>query len=266
MFKTLLSQVKEYKLPSVLTPLFMIGEVICEMIIPVLMGRIVDIGIGGSDMDYIIRTGMIMVVVAILGLIFGILGGVFGAKAATGFAKNLRKAMYDNIQTFSFASIDKFSSSSLVTRLTTDVTNIQNAYQMLLRMAMRAPFSMIIAMAMSFIISPRLASIYLIAVIFLAIVISFVMRRATKYFQQVFRRYDDLNASVQENVSAIRVVKAYVREDYEKDRFHTAAENIYEMFIKAEMNIAGVMPVMMSVVYACILLISWFGAHMIISK
>ena len=266
MFKTLLSQVKEYKLPSVLTPLFMIGEVICEMIIPVLMGRIVDIGIGGSDMSYIIKTGLFMVFVAVLGLLFGILGGVFGAKAATGFAKNLRKAMYDNIQTFSFASIDKFSSSSLVTRLTTDVTNIQNAYQMLLRMAMRAPFSMIIAMAMSFIISPRLASIYLIAVIFLAIVISFVMRRATKYFQQVFRRYDDLNASVQENVSAIRVVKAYVREDYEKDRFHTAAENIYEMFIKAEMNIAGVMPVMMSVVYACILLISWFGAHMIISK
>ena len=254
MFKTLLSQVKEYKLPSVLTPLFMIGEVICEMIIPVLMGRIVDIGIGGSDMSYIIKTGAFMVFVALLGLL------------ATGFAKNLRKAMYDNIQTFSFASIDKFSSSSLVTRLTTDVTNIQNAYQMLLRMAMRAPFSMIIAMAMSFIISPRLASIYLIAVIFLAIVISFVMRRATKYFQQVFRRYDDLNASVQENVSAIRVVKAYVREDYEKDRFHTAAENIYEMFIKAEMNIAGVMPVMMSVVYACILLISWFGAHMIISK
>ena len=266
MFKTLLSQVKEYKLPSLLTPLFMIGEVICEMIIPVLMGRIVDIGIGGSDMDYIIRTGMIMVVVAILGLIFGILGGVFGAKAATGFAKNLRKAMYDNIQTFSFASIDKFSSSSLVTRLTTDVTNIQNAYQMLLRMAMRAPFSMIVAMAMSFIISPKLASIYLIAVIFLAIVISLVMRRATKYFQQVFRRYDDLNASVQENVTAIRVVKSYVREDYEKGRFHTAAENIYEMFIKAEMNIAGVMPVMQSVVYACILLISWFGAHLIISK
>ena len=266
MFKTLLSQVKEYKLPSLLTPLCMIGEVICEMIIPVLMGRIVDIGIGGSDMNYIVRTGMVMVAVAVLGLIFGILGGVFGAKAATGFAKNLRKAMYDNIQTFSFASIDKFSSSSLVTRLTTDVTNIQNAYQMLLRMAMRAPFSMIIAMVMSFIISPKLASIYLVAVVFLAIVMSFVMRRATKYFQQVFRRYDDLNASVQENVTAIRVVKSYVREDYEKGRFHTAAENIYEMFVKAEMNIAGVMPVMQTVVYACILLISWFGAHLIISK
>ena len=191
---------------------------------------------------------------------------MFGAKASTGFAKNLRKAMYDNIQTFSFSSIDKFSTSSLVTRLTTDVTNIQNAYQMILRMAMRAPSSMIIAMIMSFIISPRLASIYLVAVVVLAVFMFFIMRRATKYFQQVFRRYDDLNSSVRENVSAIRVVKAYVREDYEKTRFQTAAQNIYEMFIKAEMNVAGISPVMMTVVYSCILLISWFGAHMIIAK
>ena len=264
MFKTLLSQVKEYKLPSILTPLCMIGEVICEMVIPVLMGRIVDLGIGRSDMGYIVRTGLIMIVVAVGGLIFGILGGVFGAKAATGFAKNLRKAMYDNIQTFSFSSIDKFSTSSLVTRLTTDVTNIQNAYQMILRMAMRAPSSMIIAMIMSFIISPRLASIYLAAVVVLAVFMFFIMRRATKYFQQVFRRYDDLNSSVRENVSAIRVVKAYVREDYEKTRFQKAAQNIYDMFIKAEMNVAGISPVMMTVVYSCILLISWFGAHLII--
>ena len=265
MLETLFSQVKEFKLPSILTPVCMIGEVICEMIIPILMGRIVDVGIGGSDMNYIIRTGLIMIVVALMGLVFGILGGVFGAKASAGFARNLRKAMYDNIQTFSFASIDKFSSSSLVTRLTTDVTNIQNAYQMILRMAMRAPSSMIIAMVMSFIISPRLASIYLIAVIVLALVMFFVMRRATKYFQQVFRRYDDLNSSVQENVSAIRVVKAYVREDYEISRFHKAAQNIYDMFIKAEMNVAVVSPFMTTVVYSCILLISWFGAHMIIS-
>ena len=266
MLKTLLAQVKEFKTPSILTPLCMIGEVICEMIIPVLMGRIVDIGIGGSDMNYIVRTGLIMLAVALLGLAFGILGGVFGAKASAGFARNLRKAMHDNIQTFSFSSIDKFSSSSLVTRLTTDVTNIQNAYQMILRMAMRAPASMIIAMVMSFIISPRLARIYLGAVLLLAIVMSFVMRRATRYFQQVFRRYDDLNNSVQENVSSIRVVKAYVREDYEIGKFHRAAGNIYEMFIKAEMNIAGVMPFMMTVVYGCILLISWFGAHLIISN
>ena len=243
----------------------MIGEVICEMIIPVLMGRIVDIGIGGSDMGYIVRTGLIMLGVALMGLAFGILGGVFGAKASAGFARNLRKSMYDNIQTFSFASIDKFSSSSLVTRLTTDVTNIQNAYQMILRMAMRAPASMIIAMVMSFIISPELARIYLGAVVFLAIVMSIVMRRATRYFQQVFRRYDDLNNSVQENVSSIRVVKAYVREDYEIDKFHKAASNIYDMFIKAEMNVVVVSPIMMSVVYGCILLISWFGAHMIVT-
>ena len=266
MLKTLLAQVKEFKTPSILTPLCMIGEVICEMIIPVLMGGIVDIGSGGSDMNYIVRTGLIMLAVALLGLAFGILGGVFGAKASAGFARNLRKAMHDNIQTFSFSSIDKFSSSSLVTRLTTDVTNIQNAYQMILRMAMRAPASMIIAMVMSFIISPRLARIYLGAVLLLAIVMSFVMRRATRYFQQVFRRYDDLNNSVQENVSSIRVVKAYVREDYEIGKFHRAAGNIYEMFIKAEMNIAGVMPFMMTVVYGCILLISWFGAHFIISN
>ena len=264
MLKTLLVQVKEFKLPSILTPACMIGEVICEMIIPVLMGRIVDLGIGGSDMQYIVRTGLFMLVVAVCGLLFGILGGVFGAKASAGFARNLRKAMYDNIQTFSFSSIDKFSTSSLVTRLTTDVTNIQNAYQMILRMAMRAPSSMIIAMVMSFVISPELARIYLIAVIVLALIMFFMMRRATKYFQQVFRRYDDLNNSVQENVTSIRVVKAYVREEYEKERFHTAAENIYRMFLKAEMNIAGISPIMMTVVYSCILLISWFGAHMIV--
>ena len=264
MLRTLLKYIGEFKTTAFLTPMCMIGEVICEMIIPVLMGRIVDVGIGGSDMNYIIRTGLIMLAVALMGLLFGILGGVFGAKASAGFARNLRKAMHDNIQTFSFSSIDKFSSSSLVTRLTTDVTNIQNAFQMILRMAMRAPASMIIAMVMSFIISPRLASIYLAAVFLLACIMFLIMRRATKYFRQVFRRYDDLNNSVQENVSSIRVVKAYVREEYEISKFHKAAENIYEMFIKAEMNIAGVSPIMMTVVYGCILLISWFGAHLIV--
>lgn len=266
MLRTLVKYIGEFKTTAILTPMCMIGEVICEMIIPVLMGKIVDVGIGGSDMNYIIRTGLIMLAVALMGLLFGILGGVFGAKASAGFARNLRKAMHDNIQTFSFSSIDKFSSSSLVTRLTTDVTNIQNAFQMILRMAMRAPASMIIAMVMSFIISPKLASIYLAAVFLLACVMLLIMRRATKYFRQVFRRYDDLNNSVQENVSSIRVVKAYVREDYEISKFHKAAENIYEMFIKAEMNIAGVSPIMMTVVYGCILLISWFGAHLIIGS
>ncbi len=264
MIKTLMAQVKEYKLVSILTPVWMIGEVICEMIIPIFMGRIVDIGIGGSDMGYIVRTGLFMLAVAVLGLIFGVLGGVYGAKASAGFAKNLRKAMHDNIQTYSFANIDKFSTSSLVTRLTTDVTNIQNAYMMILRMAMRAPVSMIVAMFMSFYISPRLASIYLVAVVVLAVAMTFIMRSATKYFKQVFERYDDLNSSIQENVSAIRVVKAYVREDYEISRFHKAAENIYQMFTKAEMNVVMISPLMMGIVYACILLISWFGAHMIV--
>lgn len=266
MLKTLMAQIKEYKWVSVLTPAWMIGEVICEMVIPVLMGRIVDVGIGVSDMQYIVHTGLIMLAVALIGLFCGIMGGVCGAKASAGFAKNLRKAMHDNIQTFSFANIDKFSTSSLVTRLTTDVTNIQNAYQMILRMAMRAPASMIVALIMSFTISRELASVYLIAVIVLGVIMFFIMSRATRYFQQVFKRYDDLNSSVQENVSAIRVVKAYVREDYEVKRFDKAAENIYTMFRRAELNLAGISPVMMTVVYGCILLISWLGAHLIVSN
>ena len=265
MLKTLLSQVKQYKLASILTPLCMIGEVICEMIIPVLMARIVDVGIYGNNMGYIFATGGKMVVIAVLGLLAGLLGAYYGSMASTGFAKNLRKAMFDNIQTFSFSNIDKFSTSGLVTRLTTDVSNIQNAYMMILRMAMRAPASMIVAMVMSFTISPELARIYLVAVIFLAIVAVLLMTRATRYFKQVFEKYDELNESVQENVSAIRVVKAYVREDYENDKFRKAALNIYNMFVKAEGNVVYVSPIMTGTVYACILLISWFGAHMIVA-
>ncbi len=265
MLKTLLSQVKEYKLPSILTPVCMLGEVVCEMVIPILMARIVDIGIYGKNMEYIFETGGMMIVIAILGLLCGIGGAYFGSKASTGFAKNLRKAMFDNIQTFSFSNIDKFSTSGLVTRLTTDVTNIQNAYMMTLRMAMRAPSSMVVAMVMSFIISPRLASIYFIAVLFLSVVIMFVMNRASKYFKEVFEKYDALNESVQENVSAIRVVKAYVREDYENNKFKKAALNIYNMFVKAEGNVVYVAPIMTATVYTCILLISWFGAHMIVA-
>ncbi|MBQ8031854.1 MAG: ABC transporter ATP-binding protein [Butyrivibrio sp.] len=264
MLKTLLSQVKQYKLPSILTPVCMLGEVVCEMVIPVLMARIVDMGIYGKNMEYIFKTGGMMIVIAIIGLLCGIGGAYFGAKASAGFAKNLRKAMFDNIQTFSFSNIDKFKSSGLVTRLTTDVTNLQNAYMMTLRMAMRAPSSMIVAMIMSFIISPRLASIYFIAVLFLSVIILFVMNRATRYFKAVFEKYDELNESVQENVSAIRVVKAYVREDYENDKFKKAALNIYNMFVKAEMNVVYMSPIMTGTVYACILLISWFGAHMIV--
>ena len=264
MVKTLLKELKEYTLPSILTPLCMIGEVLCEMVIPILMARIVDYGIYGQDMGVIFRTGGMMVVIAIFGLLAGIGGAYYGANASAGFAKNLRKKMFDNIQTFSFTNIDKFSTSGLVTRLTTDVSNLQNAYMMTLRMAMRAPASLIIAMVAAFTISSKLASIYLIAVIFLVIVMLFVMTRATKYFKQVFQKYDQLNESVQENVSAIRVVKAYVREDFENKKFKKAAENIYNMFVKAEMNVVFMSPFMTATVYTCILLVSWFGAHMIV--
>ncbi|MBE5827414.1 MAG: ABC transporter ATP-binding protein [Butyrivibrio sp.] len=264
MLKTLLSQVKEFKLPSILTPICMIGEVICEMIIPILMARIVDRGIYGGDMAFIFKIGGMMIAIAILGLLAGLGGAYFGAKASAGLARNLRKAMFDNIQTFSFSNIDKFSTSGLVTRLTTDVSNVQNAYMVILRMAMRAPSSMIVAMIMSFIISPKLASIYLIAVAFLSLITVLLMGKVTKYFKEVFEKYDELNESVQENVSAIRVVKAYVREDYENNKFKKAALNIYNMFVRAEMNVVFVSPIMTGTVYTCILLISWFGAHLIV--
>lgn len=261
-----MGQVKEYRNASLVTPVFMIGEVICEMVIPVLMGWIVDKGIYGGDMGYIIKTGILMVIVAIAGLFCGFGGGIFGAKASTGLAKNLRKAAFDNIQTYSFANIDKFSSSGLVTRLTTDITNIQNAYQMILRMAMRAPASMIIAMTMSFMINARIARIYLFAVIGLSIFLAIMVTTVTKYFRRVFERYDDLNESIQENVTAIRVVKAYVREEYENDKLKKAAQNIYKMFKEAEKRIALQGPVMQGTVYTCILLISWTGAHMIVQN
>ena len=263
MLKKLLAQVKEYKTASILTPICMIFEVIFEVAIPVLMGSIVDDGIVKGDMDHIVKMGLLMLVLALCGLASGILGGVFAAKASTGFAKNLRKAMFDHIQTFSFANIDKFSTAGLVTRLTTDVTNLQNAYQMILRMCFRAPFSMIFAMIAAFLISPTVASVYLVAVIFLALCLILIARFAMRYFSEVFKRYDELNASVQENVSAIRVVKAYVREEHEQGKFKTAVENIYRMFIKAENMVIINAPLMQFTVYACILLISWLGAHLI---
>ena len=265
MIKTLGKELKEYKLVSVLTPLCMIGEVAAEMIIPKLMGMIVDNGIYGGNMVYIFRVGIMMLVIALFGLAAGLGGAYYGSKASTGLAKNLRKAMFDNIQTFSFSNIDKFSTSGLVTRLTTDVTNIQNAYMMLLRMAMRAPATVIGAMIMSFMINPRLATIYLVAVGILAAFMVLIMSKATVYFKEVFEKYDELNESVQENVSAIRVVKAYVREDYENDKFKKAAGNIYNMFVRAEMNVIKMGPMMTATVYACILLISWVGAHMIVA-
>lgn len=266
MLKTLGKHIKEFKIATILTPVFMILEVIFDMIIPLLMGKIVSNGIEKGDMDYIVKTGIVMVALALLGLLSGILGGVFGAKASTGFARNLREAMFNNIQTFAFSNIDKYSTSGLVTRLTTDVTNVQNAFQMLIRMCVRAPFSMIIAMIMAFMINARIASIYLVAVIFLSVFLVFVMSRAMKYFSEVFKKYDDLNESVQENVSAIRVVKAYVREEYENYKFKKANNNIYKMFIKAEKVMAFTTPTMIATVNVTILLISWVGAHMIISE
>ena len=264
MIKTLLAQVKEFKKASFLTPVFMILEVVVETMIPLVMADMIDNGVEAGNISYLYRKGAIMALLAVAGLVTGILGGKYGAYASSGFARNLRKAMYTNIQTFSFSNIDKFSTASLITRLTTDVTNLQNAYQMILRMCTRAPASLICAMAMAFMINARVASIYLIAVIFLGCFLVFIMKKATKYFREVFEKYDDLNASVQENISAVRVVKAYVREEYETTKFQKACNKVYEMFVRAEKLVVMNMPVMQFTVYACILGISWLGAKMIV--
>ena len=264
MLKTLASQVKEFKKDSILTPVFMILEVLFETMIPLLMASIIDKGVETGDIHHIYKVGAMMGVLALCGLWAGVMGGKYASKASTGFARNLRKAMYDNIQNFSFANIDKYSTAGLITRLTTDVTNLQNAYQMLLRMFTRAPASLLCAMVMAFTIHAELASIYLIAVVVLGTCLILIMSRAVKYFQKVFQKYDDLNASVQENITGIRVVKAYVREDYENQKFFKAAENVYRMFVKAENIIVVNQPLMMFTVYACILGLSWLGAKMIV--
>ncbi|MCQ2496470.1 MAG: ABC transporter ATP-binding protein/permease [Lachnospiraceae bacterium] len=265
MIKKLLSYVKEYKLLSILTPVAMILEVIMEILVPRLMGSLVDDGVNVGSMEHIVKMGLLMLGCALIGLLGGILGGIFGAKASTGFAKNLRKGMFDKIQTFSFANIDKFSTAGLVTRLTTDVTNVQNSYQMILRMCMRSPATFLLAMIMSFMISVKIALIYLAAVFVLGIVLAIILKKAMKAFDQAFPKYDDLNASVQENVSAIRVVKAYVREDHENKKFKKASDNIRKIFSHAEKLTTFNMPAMNITVYACILGIGWFGAHIIIN-
>lgn len=264
--RTLLKEVKEYKGASIATPIYMILEVAMEMVIPFLMASIIDDGVNAGNMAHIYKVGGIMIAAALLGLIAGLFGGRYGAKASAGFAKNLREAMFNNIQTYSFANIDKFSTAGLVTRLTTDVTNIQMAYQMTLRMFMRAPASLLCAMAIAFTINARLASIYLIAVLILGVLLFFIIRHATQYFMMAFPKYDALNASVQENVSAIRVVKAYVREEHETGKFKKASQNIYDIFVKAEKNVIVNAPLMQTTVYTCILLISWLGAKMIVSS
>lgn len=266
MIKTLAAHIKEYKKASIATPFFMILEVIMETLIPFLMATLVDDGINKGNLNHVYRIGALMLVFAVIGLFAGLMGGKYGAKASAGFAKNLRADMYKNIQTFAFSNIDKFSTAGLVTRLTTDVTNVQNAYQMLLRMCMRAPVTIICAMAMSFYYNTKIALIYLIVVILLGGVLAIIISRAGRYFKAAFPKYDELNASVQENVSAIRVVKAYVREDHEKKKFKKASHNIYNLFVKAENVIVFNSPAMQFAVYGCILLISWLGAHMIVGS
>ncbi len=263
MIRNILKEVKEYKTASIITPLFMLLEVVMETMIPFLMASIIDDGIGKGDIIHIYQVGSLMIVAALIGLFGGVMGGRFGAKAAAGLAKNLRASMFENIQTFSFADIDHFSSAGLVTRLTTDVTNIQNAYMQTIRMAMRAPASLLCALFMAFLINARLASIYLVAAVILGVILYFVVSHATKYFQQVFPKYDDLNESIEENVSAIRTVKAYVREDHETSRMKKASANIFRLFVKAERNVIINAPLMNLTVYTCIIIISWIGAKMI---
>ena len=264
MFKTLGRETKGFRSVSILTPICMIGEVIMEMIIPRLMATIVDDGVTAGNMEVIYSVGAKMLLAALIGLLVGILGAMFGSHAATGFARNLRRGMFRNIQTFSFANIDKYSTAGLVTRMTTDVTNIQNAYQMMLRMAIRAPASMIVALIMSFTINAQLASVYLVAVILLGCALMYIMVHATNYFTGAFRKYDDLNESVQENVSAIRVVKAYVREKFEGEKFRKASENVRQLLMRAELILAWNAPLMTLAVYSCILIISWLGARLIV--
>ncbi len=266
MIKTLSKHIKGYARDSIITPLFMILEVIMETVVPFVMSSMIDDGINKGDMNHILFTGLIMTLCAALGLFGGLMGGIFGAKASAGFAKNLRQAMFENIQSFAFANIDKYSTAGLVTRMTTDVTNLQNAYQMLLRMSFRAPVSLICAMTMTFIINAKLAGVYLIAIIFLGIVLAFLVTKTYKYFNKVFEKYDELNASVQENVTSIRVVKAFVREDHEIKKFDKAAYNLYKLFVKAENAMVSVSPIMMLTVYGSIIAVSWLGANMIVGS
>ena len=264
MLKTLAARVRQYRRDSLLAPLFSMLEAVMETLIPLVMASVIDDGISVGNISNVYRYGVRMLLLAALALLFGILAGRFAARASTGFAANLRADMYRNIQTFSFSNIDKYSTAGLVTRLTTDVTNLQNAYQMILRMCVRAPVTLICAVVLAVSISPRLSSVFLVAMVFLVIVLLLIMVPASRLFRQVFRKYDDLNASVQENVSAIRVVKSFVREDYENEKFRKAAENVYRLFVKAESRLSFNFPAMMVAVYGCNLALSWFGAHMIV--
>lgn len=265
MIKKLASYIGEFKKDTILTPTFIILEVIMEVFIPLLMAWIIDNGVVAGDVKYVAIIGTVMIIASLLSLSFGILAAKYGASASTGFAKNLRKGMYYNIQNFSFSNIDKYSTAGLVTRLTTDVTNVQNAFQMIIRMFARAPIMLISAMFMSFYINAKLSLIFLGAIFFLGIILYFIMTGVHPYFVKVFKKYDDLNASVQENLTGIRAVKAYVREDHEINKFYKASETLYEYFVKAEKIIILNAPVMQFTMYTCILLLSWLGAKMIVS-
>lgn len=263
MLQTLYRQIGEYKKDSILTPIFTALEVFMEILIPFVTASIIDKGIEAGNMQMVCLYGAVMLILAFFSLFFGIQAGRYAASASSGFACNLRESMYANIQTFSFSNIDKYSTAGLVTRMTTDVTNLQNSYQMILRIAVRAPLMLICSMFMCIVISRKLSLVFLCALFFLAIVLFTIMRKAMPVFDQVFGKYDDLNASVQENVSGIRVVKAFVREDFEKEKFAKASENLYRLFVKAESMLAFNNPVMMLAIYGCIIVLSWLGAHYI---
>lgn len=264
MIKTLAKQIKDYKKDSILSPVYVAAEVILELLLPFIMASMIDDGVEVGNMKHIVITGIIMLVVAMLSLFCGVMCGKHAAIASTGFAKNVRKSMFDNIQTFSFANIDKFSTAGLITRMTTDVTNVQQAYQMIIRMCVRAPLMLITAMIMVVIINAKLALIYLVALVVLGVALFFIIANARKAFMEMFKKYDALNSTTQENISAIRVVKAYVREDYEISKFKKACLNLYLSSVKAEKLVILNSPIMMFVMYGSILLLSWLGAQMIV--
>ena len=264
MIKKLSKYIKQYKKDAILTPIFVIFEVVMEVLIPYLMARIIDVGIQNSDLNYIFKIGAILVVSAILSLAFGMLSGRYAAKASAGFAKNLRQGMFYNIQNYSFTNIDKFSTSSLVTRLTTDVTNVQMAFQMIIRILVRAPIMLIFALVMAFSINNNLAWIFVVTMPILAVVLFYISIKAHPYFEKVFKKYDSLNRVVGENLNAIRVVKAYNREEHEEKKFGEVNDKVYELFKKAEKIVAFNSPAMQLTIYTCILLISWIGAKLIV--
>ena len=264
MIKKLAKYIKQYKKDSILTPIFVIFEVVMEVVIPFLMAKIIDVGIQNNDLNYIFKIGAVLVVSAFLSLAFGMLSGRYAAKASAGFAKNLRQGMFYNIQNYSFTNIDKFSTSSLVTRLTTDVTNVQMAFQMIIRILVRAPIMLIFALAMAFSINSNLAWIFVVIMPILAVVLFFIAIKAHPYFEKVFKKYDSLNRVVGENLNAIRVVKAYNREEHEEKKFGNVNDEVYKLFKKAEKIVAFNSPAMQLAIYTCILLLSWLGAKLIV--